>query len=276
MNSFRQTWAYLFKYGKGKRFLLFFLVLLVPCAIAAYFFPVNNYVSFFFDYNKLGYFGWSELWLNFFNYSPSALIGGACSIVLFVFAISYITTVMTRHVRVGEFSFPKLLYSVNENFFPAVAITFFLLFTLTLTHFVFTLFLYMWMQLASRIFALVMSLLTFLILLVAAVYLLAATTLWLPTMSFTGQYVFKALGTAFYKSRSYQKYFFLPTLLAAVSMLIVSIGAHFTRGIWYVQWIINTITYTFVLVYSLTFNIISYCETEAVTREDLVKSYFGR
>lgn len=275
MKYLNQTLAYLFKYGKGKRFFIFFLLMFPSCAIFAYFFPLSKHFTFFFDYLRTSYYSWGRLWLDFDHSAPSMSLSTVGTVIT-VFAVAYVSTVITRHVRVGEFGFPKLLYSVNEGFFPALSITISLFVLILVTHTVYTLFLYMWMRLANKVFGLVLSLVTFLGLSAAVIYLISSLMLWLPIMSFNGLFAFKALGMAFYKSRTYQRYFFLTNLLHLGILYLVAFAAHFTRSLWYVEWIINALAYTYFAVVTLTFAIISYCETECITREDLANGYFGR
>lgn len=275
MKYLNQTLAYLFKYGKGKRFFIFFLLMLPSCAIFAYFFPLSRHFTFFFDYLRTSYYSWGRLWLDF-DHSAISLSLSFVGAVITVFAVAYVATVITRHVRVGEFGFPKLLYSVNEGFFPALSVTIALMALILVTHTVYTIFLYMWMRLANKIFGLILSLITFLGLSVAVVYLISSLILWLPIMSYNGLFAFKAMGMAFYKSRTYQRFFFLPNLMHLGILYVVALGAHFTRSVWFVEWILNALAYTYFAVVTLAFSVISYCETESITREDLAKNYFGR
>lgn len=249
--------------------------MLVPCAIIAYFFPMSDYLSFFFDYQSLKFADWGQLWLASFNHSPAAMGALACAFVLLVPTIAYVATVITRHIRVGEFALPKILYSVNENFFPALSATLFFAISVFVAHTLYTLFLYMWMRTLVSSWALALSVITFLLIIVLLTYVSSATTLWLPIMSFTGMYVFKSLGLSFSKAKNH-KNFFLTALIITVAAFAVSLIAHFTRHIWYVKWIIHSVIYAFVAVFFVVYNMISYCEAESITREDLAKRYFGR
>lgn len=276
MNNYKQTLSYLFKYGKGKRVVLLSALLLVPSAIISYFFPLSKYASFFFNYFGTDYPTWGKLWLSFADLSVFAIVGLVVSLLLFIICIAIFTTVVTRHVRVGDFAFTKLLYSVNENFFPASATTVFFIVVLSVAHFVFTLFAFMWTLIRSKIAGLILSVLIFLLIATTIVYVLSVIILWLPSMSFTGQYAHKAFMSAIYKARNYEKQFFVPILISTVLLIAMSVVAQLVSSLWYVEWIINTLSLTLYLVFLNTFSLISYCDVEAVKREDLARYYFGR
>lgn len=276
MKNSGQTLAYLFKYGKGKRFLLMSLVLCLPCAIVAYFFPLSDYITMLFNFSTLSFPNWGALWLASFNTNYKAWISLAVALLVFIPIFAYVTTIIVRHIRTGKFGFPNLFKSVNDNFFAGLSVVLFYILTVAVFHLIYTLLFFMWLQLSNKILGLILTILSFLIVLIGVTYVLSATMLWLPIMSFTGQYVLPALGSAFYKSRNYQRYFFVPSLVVVSAAFLIALGCHFLRDIWYVKWILTTITYTAVLVLFITFSLISYCEAESIQREDLKKIYFGR
>lgn len=267
--------AYLFKYGKGKRFFWLFLLMLVPCAITAYYLPLSNFIAYFFEFKPHRFESFGQLWLSSFNHSTASLCALAVALVLFVLCIAYFCAVITRHIRVGEFTFPKILYSVNDNFFPALAVTiFFFLATFAVT-ILYNLFQYMWLRIPSSALGLTLTIISFLLFIFLEVYILSATTTWLPLMSFTGLFVFKALGLSFSRSK-FHKNALWTSLIIVLTLFAVSVGGYFARNLWYVQWIIHTIAYTACAVIALTYNTLLYCESESIKREDLAKIYFGR
>ena len=228
------------------------------------------------NFSTLSYRNWGALWLDSFNTHWVAWIALALALIIFVPIFAYVTTIITRHIRVGRFGFPNVFKSVNDNFFAALSVVFFYLLMVALFHFIYTLLFYMWMQIGNKTFGLVLAIITFILVVTGLVYALSTTMLWLPTMSFTGQYMLPALTSAFYKSRKYQRYFFVPSLISAAIALAIAVVCHFLQNIWYVKWILTTLTYTTFVVFLITFSLISYCEAESVKREDLTKIYFGR
>ena len=276
MDNFRQTMDYLFKYGKGKRFLILSLFTFVPCAMVAYFFPLSKYIQILFDFRTTSYTNWGKFWLSSFDTRFYALITLAVALLVFVPIFAYLTTIITRHIRIGKFGLPPLFRSINDNFFATLSVTVFAILAIAVFHFIFTLIVFMWMQIGNKTVGLVLAIITLFALIVLVTYCLSATLLWLPTMSFSGLYMIPALGSAFYKSRNYQRYFFVPSLGAVCIAFGLSLICYFVRDLWYVSWIITALIYTTFVVFMITLSLISYCESEAIQREDLTKIYFGR
>ena len=275
MNFLQQTMKYLFVEGKGKRFFLLWLFLLPACVLVGFFFPTSVYPDLFAKF-QTGYSPtFSALWYDSFNCSGWSFLSLGIAIILFVFGGGYICAIVTRHIRVGKLTFPNFFRAVNNTFFPALAVTFFFLLVTTVAHVLFVVQAYIWLQLSSRVLGLVMSILFFVLILIGMAYLLCSTTLWLPTMIFSGQYVFQALSVAFYKSRNHQRKFFLPCLIAVAIAIGVGVAGHFITP-WYVGRLLHVFVYSIVLTIAVVFSFISYCEAESVRREDLAQTYFGR
>ena len=271
----KKTLEYLFKYDGGKRFFLTWLFLLPPCVLVGFFFPTTKYMDFLFGFRTTEYATFGDLWTGVFPVFPYAWIALAAAAVLFVLGVGYVSSILTRHIRVGKLTFPNFFRSINNNFFPALTVTAFFLLTVFAAHVLFVLNAYIWVHLASRLLGLVMTVLFFLLILIGMAYLMSSATLWLPYMSFTGTYVFRALGIAFYKSRNRQRQFFLPCLFAVVFALAAGLAGYYCP-LWYVDAIIHTLVYSVSLTVMVTFTIISYCEVESVQREDLSRPFFGR
>ena len=276
MSYLKQTLAYLFRYGKGRRFGTIFLLSLIPAAPFSYFYPFSDYTSFLFGLKTASYPNFSALWLSAFNHDKYSLIALAVTFVLLILVTAYVTTLVTRSIRVGEFGLTKIIYSVNENFFPALATTFFCMVSAFIAHNLFVLLTFLFLQIQARILGVILATIFFIGICIITVYVWSSLTLWLPTMSFSGQYVIKAFGTSFYKSRSYQRRFFVPGLVMLALTFVLSLLAFFAGKLRYIEWIINLINYALILTYLYTFTAIAYCDTEAVTREDMARRYFGR
>lgn len=275
MDYLKKTLDYLFLYGKGKRFFLLWLFFLPTCLLVGLFFPTSKYVDILFSFRTATYPSFSAFWLDSFNSAWWALVGLAIAFVLFLLSVSYVSAIITRHIRIGKLAFPNFFRAVNNNFFSAIAVTAFFLLVAFVAHLVFIGLAYLWMQLASRVLGLVMTILFLILILIGMTYLLSSTTMWLPTMSFSGQYVFRALGVAFYKSRNYQRKFFVPALFAVAAVTVVAVAGHFCP-VWYVTAILHALIYSVVLTVTVAFSFITYCESESIKREDLAQKYFGR
>lgn len=242
----------------------------------AYFFPLSGYTSFLFGTKNTFYPDFSSLWLSFFSGDKYSLIALGVAFLAAVFVTAYVTTIVTRSIRVGEFGLTKIINSVNENFFPALASVIFVAFSAFVSHNLFVLVCYLFLQIRSMALSITLIVILFVGICVLTVYVWSALTLWVPTMSFSGQYVLRAFSTSFYKSRSYQRYFFVPGLVMLAIAYALSLLSHLVGTLWYIRWIIDGVCYAILLCYSYSFTAISYCETESITREDMVRRYFGR
>jgi hypothetical protein len=275
MKYLNLTFDYLFKRGKGKHFFVFAMFALLPSAVMAYFFPASNLVGLFAKYNTVTFTSYGSIWLNIFSHTRWALVAAICSFVLYGFCYASICSIITRHFRVNNFSIPKIFHSMNENFFPALTVLVFIFLLILILHSIACLFIYFWFSLPIKLIGLVLAIASELLCILGGVYLISALTLWLPIMSFNGLPMFKAMSTAFYKSRSFIKDVFFGSLFPVLISLSVSICAYFIR-IWYISWILNTFAYIFVIVVIVTLDFVTFCEVEGVSREDLLQSPYKR
>lgn len=273
MDYFRLTWAYLFKNGKGKQFCVFSTLALIPCAIIAYFYPLSNFISWFFNYYQHTFTSWSDLWLGVFNVAPRGYFFIAFAFAFFVFAEAAISSMISRHLRVGRFSTKGILLSVNENFFPALFACLGFAVIIILTHTIISLFLFMWLTVKIKLLGLIASIITTVVLGTLFIYMWATTNLWLPIMSFNGLNVFKSFSVAFYKSRISQKKFFIPYIVVIAIVVGFGFGAYYTRMIYPLSYILTTTSYIFASVFIISFNYISYFKVESIPREDLACLY---
>jgi hypothetical protein len=275
MKYLNLTFDYLFKRGKGKHFLVFAMFALIPCAVMAYFFPASKLVGLFTNYNTVTFTSYGAIWLNIFSHTRLSLIAAICSFILFGFCCASICSIITRHFRVNDFSIPKVFHSMNENFFPALTVIVFVYLLILIMHSIGCLFIYLWFSLSTKVIGLILAIIFELLCILVGVYIISALTLWLPIMSFNGLPMFRAMSTAFYKSRSFQKHVFVGTLFPIIVTLCVCIVAYFIQ-IWYISWILNTFAYIFAVVVIITLDFVTFCEVEGVSREDLLQSPYKR
>lgn len=276
MKYLRLTLDYLFKRNKGKPFLVFASFALLPSAVLAYFFPLSNLIGIFANYNTFAFANFGSLWLNIYDHSSWAFVGLICTFVLYGFCYSCICAIITRHFRVNDFSIPKIFNSINEYFFPSLAVVVSLYILILVLHTVGCIFIYLWFSLPNKLAGIIVALATELLLILLAIYISAALTLWLPIMSFNGLPMFKAMSTAFYKSRSFQKQAFACALIPLSITFVFSALAYFVSKYWYITWILNTAGYIFSVVVIITLNFVTFCEVEGVSREDLLQSPYKR
>lgn len=273
MDYFRLNWAYLFKNGKGKQFFVFACLVFFPCAIFSYHYPLSNIIAWLYDYNNIVVGSWSSLWLSSLDFTLKGGIFSAFAVILFVFAEAIISTMMSRHLRVGKFSIKGIFFGINENFFPALFACLGFVFMALLGYTIITLFVYMWLLVKIKVLGLILTIITVTILGILFVYIWATTNLWLPVMSFNGLNAFKSFSVAFYKSRISQKKFFVPYLVLVMVLVGFGFAAYHTRMVPFVPYILTTISYIFASVFIISFSFISYFKVEAIPREDLAYLY---
>ncbi len=273
MNYFKATAAYLFKNGKGKQFFVFALFALIPCAVAAYYFPATKLIGWLANFQSITDISWSKLWLSFF---PSTLIGNLVSVLavaLFIFSEAAISTMISRHLRVGVFYTKGIFRNINENFFPALYSTIGFVIIVVITFTIMSLFLLLWTIVRIKLLGMIAAIISVVILGTVFIYIWATINLWLPIMSFNGLNFVKSFSVAFYKSRISQRLFFIPYFVVVLIVVALNLVAYFTKHIWVISYILTLTSYIFAGVFIISFNFISYFEVEALPREDLARLY---
>ena len=275
MKYLNLTFDYLFRRNRGKAFFVFAMFALLPSAVVAYFFPISNIIGLFANYNTQSFASYGSIWLSIISHSKWAIVAAICSFVLYGFCYASICAIITRHFRINDFSIPKIFHSMNENFFPALTVLVFIFLLIIIIHSISCLFIFLWLALSNKLLGVILAIIFELICIAGGVYLISALTLWLPIMSFNGLPMFRAMSTAFYKSRSFQKKAFGATCVPILILIGLCTAAYFVK-IWYLTWILNTIAYIFVVVVIITLDFVTFCEVEGVSREDLLQSPYKR
>ena len=273
MDYFRLNCAYLFKNGKGKQFFVFACLVLIPCAIIAYYYPISRIIGWLYNYNSFGFDSWSKLWVSNISLSLRGGILCAFAFIMFVLAQAIISTMISRHLRVGSFSVKGIFFGINENFFPALFATLGFVFLLLFSYTIISLFVFMWFFVNIKALGLILTVATIIILVIIFIYSWATTNLWLPVMSFNGLNAFKSFSVAFYKSRISQKKFFVPYLVLVALIIGFGFASYYTRMIPALSCILTTVSYIFASVFIISFSFISYFKVEEIPREDLAYLY---
>ena len=270
MRYLKQTMQYLFVYGRGKRFLLLFLVCLLPAAMFSFGFSAENVIGNFLSPPE--YHSWGELWLSYFHggWMFFSLLLGTITLVL---ASACIIGAAIRHFRIGVFTLQQLASSFNDYFLPSVWYTLFHVVLSVLSYTLFTVLAYMYYVFLSPTAYSVLCFITAFILLVGWVYIVSSLSLWYPGMCIKGDYTPTFFFHSFYNSRVKQKYF-LPGHILSFSLLIVTaIVAYFTRGVWYVPEIVTTIGIAAAFAFSIVYVTVVYFGENCLPREDLNRRY---
>ncbi len=276
MKQLKNLFSYLFVYNRGKKFFTFSLFAIIPCAFLAYFLPSSNYISYFTHYNPSVQHGFVKTWSSLVPDSVFAVLGIVCSLLLLSIGIACICSVIIHNIKAGEFSVPKLFYSLNEYLIPSVFLVLVYSIVFLLFHTLFVLLLILWYNFKSIALGLTLTSLTFIILVGGLVTIFTMITLWLPIMLFKGIYFFKALPATFYKLRSKLGMAFLHNAVMIGIIIVTTIISYFTMQIPILSWIITTIGYTCIIVFSTTNKFLLYVDIESINRTDITNYYSAR
>ena len=265
MRYLKDTFLYLFVYGKGKRFLLMFLSTLLPSALFAY--GIRAELLFVNVISPPDYKNWGELWLSYFSpsYSYVAIILG---IFVSVLATACIMGTTIRYFRVGTSSPKQFFRSFNDYALPSLLYSGMNILIYAVAYTLYTLFAFMWYNFTSPIAYAVLSYIVFFGLAILVIYIMSSLTLWLPFMCIKGIYSHNALSTAFYQSRSKQKMFLPGHFAVGIILLATALISYLVSNIWYIAWIIDTVGYSVAYTVSLIFITTAYFGENSLPRED--------
>lgn len=277
MRKFVLTLQYLFKIGKDMRFFILFLFAFPSAALMAYFFPISGFYDVLLA-QKLGEFSsYGDLWLMFAGRNSLQFMILAVAFVLLTASVSLMTTLITRSMRVGKFQMHNPLYLINENVFPALAISTSLIVASFATHSLISLFIFLWYKLfGAGIAAYAISITTVLIVLIIFAFGASALILWLPIMTYYGLTPPKAFALALKKFYPYSKEFFSTYLIILVLVLLFGFLGFLVQGVRWATWLLNAVGYTLATEFLVTFCIVAFFDTEGIEREDLAKKPYLR
>jgi len=270
------TFEYVFVKEKGKHFLTFLLLAIMPALALSYIFPASQYITIFANYNTPYYANFGRLWLPIFSHPIWALLVFIFGLILLVIAISSINSIMMRHFRVNDFSLTRIFNSTDENFFSSLTISIALIILILFFHTFTCLFVVLWFSLKNSILGIILAILSVLCVLLITIYLCSAITLWLPIMTLNGIPIFRALQLSFSKAHSCQNKMFITNLFIALFCLIPTFLAWLFRDIWIIKLIFNSLVYITFITTLFPANLITYCDVEGITREDLIHSPYKR
>ncbi len=260
---------YLFKFNKGKRFLLTFLVASPVALLAAFFLPLDIYFGWF--VNHVGqYESYTALLYSCF----SGMNGWLYAIIFLVctLTLAAITGMMNFCLRTGRFKIGNLLRGINDNFFSSafVSVSYFLIGVLG--HLFITFFLYPIGLINTPWLVTMLSIIVLVLFGVMMTLLATSTLMTLPIITFYGSNPFRSVGMSVSKSQAD-----FGKLFSAVALAMIVLGAlGFLMAIINIKWIailLSYITYGFIIVYCVTLSILAFFDVEGLSREDTPKEY---
>lgn len=274
MTFFKKTFEYLFKLEKGKRFLLLFLIALPSGICAAVAAPQRVYNEWLTNF-KVGNLNFLDALM--FNGTANyirVLVAGIVCFVLLLFSVSVMASVISRNLRVGVFSVNRMFQEFNEAIFPSFSSVFTVFVVVVLCKVLLGILLVLFQTFKNVVLAAIFSCLALLLSIALVCYAVSVGILYLPYMTFNGLRPFVALAQSANRTggRVLGRIFFavfLPILLNYVVGGLVTI-AHNTI----VSFVLESLTYTFLLVYLVTLSFISYYEINDLPREDYPREFF--
>lgn len=272
MKYFVKTLQYLFSKNGAKKWLYFLLFSLIPAALCAHAVPLYR-IFFIIKDTDTPTFG--SIWISFFSYKGvilSFFVGFLCN----VFISACISSSLTYHMKIGQFSLPRFFTSINNNFFSCFGRNATLALAILFFYTVFVLFDALWNVVLNSIAAVIASAFMFAVLFILLTYILSTLTLWLPTMVLTGEKYQKALTTAFYQSRDKHKSFFSFYLILIVFLTAFAVIAYYTSKKPLVSWAITTVSYMVAIIFAHVYRFVAFFDFNNLTRADLAVSSFKR
>ena len=270
MKYVKETFEYLFTEGKGKKFLFYFLISLVPSALISACFSVSKGIKNL--VNSPDYANWGELWMSYFN-SDMSFIAIAVGVIALILVAAAAEGLTISHFRTGSVSIKKTGRSFNDYFMPSVIFTFLSIALYALFFTIYTLVSFMWFYYFNETAYAVLSFISFFVFLGGAVYIISALTLWFPSMCIMGIYTPSAMLKAFYGSRTKQKYFLPGHIVCILVVGVFSVVSYFTSDLWYVSWILSSIGYALGFAFYYIFVTVAYFGENCLPREDLNRRY---
>ena len=208
--------------------------------------------DFFAGYRQLYYARFSDMYLIISGFNTNIYYLGIIGIIAIPFFYSIMFGAVERHMRVGAFKFALTLFAVYEIFKFFETVVFYLL-----------------ARLFDVAWAFSLSIIWYIILYAAQLFLLSITVLWVPTMLQTGLSGAKSLGLAVKQGSKYtfgtMISIMIPTVPMLVLMLLNSVlGLNVGVVLSAILLTITEVFYT-VYMYSMFFDI------NGIEREDLKK-----
>lgn len=258
------------QYANKKIWYLIFLAAL-PSVLTAFVFTPYATFDFFAGYRQLYYARFSDMYLIISGFNTNIYYLGIIGIIAIPFFYSIMFGAVERHMRVGEFNlgFDRIRSRLNFNFITAFKFALTLFAVYEIFKFFETVVFYLLARLFDVAWAFSLSIIWYIILYAAQLFLLSITVLWVPTMLQTGLSGAKSLGLAVKQGSKYtfgtMISIMIPTVPMLVLMLVNSIlGLNVGVVLSAILLTITEVFYT-VYMYSMFFDI------NGIEREDLKK-----
>ena len=193
MKYFRMTLQYSNKY-------IWYLLLLAVCpsVLTAFVFSPYGTIDYFCNFRAFYGADFRTIYLVASGINPKLYYLGIVGLIVIPVCFSILFGAVERHMRVGEFNlgFDRILTRLNFNFLTALKFSMMLFVVYEIFKFLQVVMFYLLTHSLQIEWAFALSLIWYVALYAAELFLLAATILWVPTMLQTGLSSTKALGLA--------------------------------------------------------------------------------
>lgn len=269
-----KTLEYLFLIQSGKRFTVLFLMLLPLGFLLAVAMPANAYFTYITNYTTGTPDFWSAWNLNGavdYRWSLGAL---AVALVYYIFIGAVCFTVISRSLRVGVFDVKHPIYECNENFFPTLYSALFYLAVLLFVKALNTACLTLFQQNESAAVGLTFSIIAIVAMYALVSYVLTIGTLYTPFMVFNGVNPLRAFVLSAGRINGRASLRAYPALFLPVfgTVVIGALVGWFQSSL--ASIIVETVLYTALAVYLITYPFVSYYTLNELKREDYPREYY--
>lgn len=269
------TFQYLFRMKDGRLPVL--LALVLPAGVcAAAFFPINGYFEWVASLKDVDFATYGEMWQALSGLNGLKYLAIPIALVALSFSIATLSAIVTRSMRVGKFQSKGLFHNAAENVIPAIAVALATVVLVLLAHTFICLILFTIQKIINRTLALVLTVLVCLILSLVFILGISTQLLWLPIMTYSGIKPVSAMMVSFSKVRkigweSFVSYLFCFFIIALFGFIGNLIG-----NVWYLNLILNSVSYSVATLFIIVLSLVTFFDTECITREDLVKKPYLR
>ncbi len=270
MKYIKLVFEYLFKFGKGKRFLITTLIALPFSVLLAFAVPSDAYFGWFINHTgQYKTFG-DLISSQFAGFNVYFFLG---AIAVSILTIASITGMMNFCLRTGKFRIGNLYRGINDNFFSALKVALFFFVGIFLTSLILMFFLYPIGLITIPWLVTTLSIVLFVLYgLLIAVFLINIL-LFLPIMTYNGTGFLSTMKMSLEKT---QQADFKKLYLAVLFPIFIVFVLGFIGGIVNVRAVgivLSTIACAFATVYLVTLSMLVYFDVEGLQREDTPKEY---
>lgn len=275
MLYFKKSIEYLFKLEKGKRFLLLFLIA-IPAGVGVFFTaPTYVYHNWLKEFTVGDRSYLSALFFNGHANSTRVLVAGAILIVILLFCISVMASVVSRNLRVGVFSINRrLALEFNEAILPTFFAVISAMGVVIVGKLLLATLIVLFQTIRNVVISAILSTFALFLNVLVVCYAISVGILYLPYMTFNGLKPTVALAQSANRmgGRTGAKMFgavVVPILIIYVIGALVGMANSFIASL-----VVESVLYSFGLVYLITLAFVSYYEINELPREDYPREFF--